>query len=41
MERLLNYNFEFVLPGRGAPFKSSVDEMKKQLEVCISWMIND
>lgn len=41
MERLLNYNFEFVLPGHGAPFKSSVDEMKKQLEVCIEWMKND
>jgi glyoxylase-like metal-dependent hydrolase (beta-lactamase superfamily II)/ferredoxin len=41
VERLLNYSFEFVLPGHGAPYKSNTDRMKKQLETCIEWMKND
>ena len=39
MERLLDYRFEWVLPGHGAwHHAASADEMRSQLEKCISWM---
>jgi glyoxylase-like metal-dependent hydrolase (beta-lactamase superfamily II)/ferredoxin len=40
MEKLLNYEFEFVLPGHGAPYHASKEEMKEQLKRCIQWMKN-
>lgn len=41
MEKLLNYEFDYVLPGHDFPLKSlSRVEMKKSLEVCIEWMKN-
>ena len=36
MEKLLQFQFEYVLPGHGAPFHST--QMKKELEKCIDWM---
>jgi len=38
MEKLLDYNFEYILPGHGAPFKANKEEMKKSLKLCIDWM---
>lgn len=38
MERLLDYSFEYVLPGHGRPFQAPRDEMKQSLEKCIEWM---
>lgn len=40
MKKLLNYDFEYVLPGHGRPFKASKEEMRKSLEKCIEWMEN-
>jgi ferredoxin len=38
MERLLDYNFEWVLPGHGTPAYFPKSEMKSQLKKCIEWM---
>ncbi|HEX7833671.1 MAG TPA: MBL fold metallo-hydrolase, partial [Thermoanaerobaculia bacterium] len=38
MERLLDYSFEYVLPGHGRPVRLSRDEMRKSLETCVQWM---
>ena len=38
MERLLDYSFEWVLPGHGRPIHLSRDEMRKSLETCVEWM---
>lgn len=38
MERLLNYDFEWVLPGHGRIHHYSRKEMRAQLERCIEWM---
>lgn len=38
MRRLLDYRFEWVLPGHGRPVHLSADEMHRQLESCIHWM---
>ena len=38
MKKLLNYDFEYVLPGHGRPFKTSRIEMKESLKKCIKWM---
>lgn len=38
MERLLDYRFEWVLPGHGRPIHLAADEMRSHLEACISWM---
>jgi len=38
MERLLDYRFEWVLPGHGRPMRLDADEMHEQLEQCVSWM---
>lgn len=40
MEKLLHYDFEYVLPGHGAPVHGSVEDMKDQLKKCIEWMKN-
>lgn len=40
MKKLLQYDFEWVLPGHGSPINLSKDEMKKSLEKCIHWMEN-
>ena len=38
MERLLDYRFEWVLPGHGRPVQLSAEEMHASLEKCVSWM---
>ncbi len=38
MITLLDYDFEWVLPGHGRKFNGSKDEMKNQLTKCIEWM---
>lgn len=38
MERLLDYSFEWVLPGHGRPVHLPRTEMRASLERCIDWM---
>ena len=38
MERLLNYRFEWVLPGHGRIGHDSAQEMHRHLKNCIAWM---
>ncbi|HEX2121909.1 MAG TPA: MBL fold metallo-hydrolase [Thermoanaerobaculia bacterium] len=38
MTRLLDYQFEWVLPGHGRPVRLPADEMRASLERCIEWM---
>ncbi len=38
MERLLDYRFEWVLPGHGRPVHLPADEMHASLERCVAWM---
>jgi len=38
MERLLDYNFEWVLPGHGRIHRDSAANLRKHLERCIGWM---
>ena len=38
MEKLLDYNFEWVLPGHGRIHQDTVDSMRTHLRYCIEWM---
>jgi glyoxylase-like metal-dependent hydrolase (beta-lactamase superfamily II)/ferredoxin len=38
MERLLDYSFEWVLPGHGRKIHLSTQAMRKSLEQCLTWM---
>ena len=38
MERLLDYRFEWVLPGHGRIHHDTPDAMRAHLEACVSWM---
>ena len=38
MERLLEYSFEWVLPGHGRRLYLPAGEMRKSLEQCVEWM---
>ena len=38
MERLLEYRFEWVLPGHGRPVHLPADAMHSSLEKCVAWM---
>ena len=38
MERLLDYRFEWVLPGHGRPVQLPADAMRASLEKCVAWM---
>uniref|UniRef100_B8HJM6 Beta-lactamase domain protein n=1 Tax=Cyanothece sp. (strain PCC 7425 / ATCC 29141) TaxID=395961 RepID=B8HJM6_CYAP4 len=40
MQKLLDYSFEWVLPGHGRRFHSDRQTMAQQLEKCIAWMEN-
>jgi glyoxylase-like metal-dependent hydrolase (beta-lactamase superfamily II)/ferredoxin len=41
MERLLDFRFEWVLPGHGGWFRAeSAERMRAELEKCIAWMKN-
>ena len=38
MERLLDYRFEWVLPGHGRPIHLRATDMHRSLEQCVEWM---
>jgi glyoxylase-like metal-dependent hydrolase (beta-lactamase superfamily II)/ferredoxin len=38
MERLLDYSFEWVLPGHGRPVQLPREEMHASLKTCVDWM---
>lgn len=38
MERLLDFRFEWVLPGHGRPIHLPAQQMRESLERCIDWM---
>ena len=38
MARLLDYRFEWVLPGHGRPIRLPADAMHAELEQCVAWM---
>jgi glyoxylase-like metal-dependent hydrolase (beta-lactamase superfamily II)/ferredoxin len=38
MKRLLDYRFEWVLPGHGRPIHLDADAMHESLERCVAWM---
>jgi glyoxylase-like metal-dependent hydrolase (beta-lactamase superfamily II)/ferredoxin len=38
MERLLDYRFEWVLPGHGRPIHLQATKMRAELERCVEWM---
>ena len=38
MERLLDFRFEWVLPGHGRPVRMEADAMRRSLVDCIRWM---
>src|SRR5205085_11183936 len=38
MEKLLAYDFEWVLPGHGRIHQDTVDSMRAHLRYCIEWM---
>ena len=38
MERLLDFSFEWVLPGHGRIHHAPAREMRASLEKCIEWM---
>jgi len=38
MERLLDFSFEWVLPGHGRPVRLSRADMHASLERCVQWM---
>jgi glyoxylase-like metal-dependent hydrolase (beta-lactamase superfamily II)/ferredoxin len=38
MERLLDYRFEWVLPGHGRPIHLDADRMHDELAYCVDWM---
>ncbi len=40
LQKLLQYDFEYLLPGHGAPIKLSSDEMKISLQKCIDYMMH-
>ncbi len=38
MERLLDFRFEWVLPGHGRPIQFPAERMRTELERCVEWM---
>jgi glyoxylase-like metal-dependent hydrolase (beta-lactamase superfamily II)/ferredoxin len=38
MKRLLEYSFEWVLPGHGRPIQLTAKRMHQELESCVAWM---
>ncbi|MGA9383113.1 MAG: MBL fold metallo-hydrolase [Phormidium sp.] len=38
MEKLVNYQFEWVLPGHGRRYHADKEIMQKQMEKCVDWM---
>jgi glyoxylase-like metal-dependent hydrolase (beta-lactamase superfamily II)/ferredoxin len=38
MQKLANYDFEWVLPGHGRRYHADVATMHEQMELCVNWM---
>jgi len=38
MKKLLDFTFEWILPGHEAPGRFEADEMRRQIERCVIWM---
>ena len=38
MEKLADYDFEWVLPGHGRRYHGNVDTTQKEMQKCIDWM---
>ncbi|NER31835.1 MAG: MBL fold metallo-hydrolase [Symploca sp. SIO1C4] len=38
MNKLLNYSFEWILPGHGRRYHADAETMRQQLQKCINWM---
>ena len=38
MEKLVNYDFEWVLPGHGRRYHGSLEVIKQQMQKCLTWM---
>ena len=38
MKRLAKFEFEWVLPGHGRRYHGSIEESRRQIEVCLRWM---
>ena len=38
MEKLLDYRFEWVLPGHGRIHHDTAEAMRAELEKCVGWM---
>jgi hypothetical protein len=38
MKKLGTYSFEWVLPGHGRRYHNNRENMKEQMQECISWM---
>jgi hypothetical protein len=38
MRRLLDYRFEWVLPGHGRIHHDTIEAMHEQLKGCVEWM---
>lgn len=38
MEKLANFNFEWILPGHGRRYHGSREDVQKQMEKCLTWM---
>jgi glyoxylase-like metal-dependent hydrolase (beta-lactamase superfamily II) len=38
MQKLMDYSFEWVLPGHGRRYNAERDVMKRELQQCIEWM---
>lgn len=38
MNKLLNYSFEWILPGHGRRYHADAETMRQQLQKCLNWM---
>jgi hypothetical protein len=38
MEKLMNFGFEWVLPGHGRRFQADKSSMAQQMAHCVAWM---
>ena len=38
MQKLAEYDFEWVLPGHGRRYHADVETMHEQMQQCINWM---
>lgn len=41
MQKLAEYNFEWILPGHGRRYHSDTETMRQQMQKCLAWMQDD